>query len=50
MIFQTSDASVGWDGTIDGEPAEIGTYVFQLLADLQNGNTVTRQGSVSLIR
>jgi hypothetical protein len=41
---------VGWDGTIDGEPAEIGTYVFQLLADLQNGNTVTRQGSVSLIR
>jgi gliding motility-associated-like protein len=50
LIFETNDLNGGWDGNIQGVPAPVGTYVYVLLADLQNGDKVTQQGNVTLLR
>ena len=31
MIFMSTDREDSWDGTIDGKPAEVGTYVYLLV-------------------
>ncbi|MCS6990878.1 MAG: choice-of-anchor L domain-containing protein [Chitinophagales bacterium] len=49
-LFFTSDPDEGWNGTIDGKPAEIGTYVYVVEARDGNGNNVLRKGSFTLLR
>lgn len=58
LIFETE--SVGeeqsWDGSVDGQPAHQGVYMYQLQAVLhpinkpEKVNRVQRQGSIVLIR
>lgn len=50
LIFQTNDLSGGWDGNINGAQAEVGTYVYMIQAQLQNGEVVNAQGNVTLLR
>ncbi|MFB6257163.1 MAG: choice-of-anchor L domain-containing protein [Flavobacteriales bacterium] len=50
MIFETKELKKGWDGTVDGDPAPTGTYVYKLTAKGRNGSVKTVQGHVSLIR
>ncbi len=50
LLFETTDTNGGWNGYVKGENAEVGTYVFVLQADLLNGNTVSKQGNVTLLR
>ncbi len=50
LIFQTNDINGGWDGNIKDAQAEVGTYVYLIQAQLQNGDTITRQGNVTLLR
>ncbi len=50
LMFQTTDLSVGWDGTYKGVPQEMEVYVYTLDAVLVNGEEVSRKGNITLIR
>lgn len=54
QIFSTNDFEEGWDGTIDGEPALEGTYVWVIKFDVGDENnelhTKTQKGTVLLLR
>ena len=41
---------VGWDGTVNGMPAPVGTYFYVVRLENLQGERVFRQGDVSLIR
>lgn len=41
---------VGWDGTFLSKPAEIGVYVFLIIMEQQNGETLSLSGDVMLLR
>lgn len=45
-----ANAFAGWDGTINGEPAEIDTYFYQLEFVEANGNVVNQKGDFTLVR
>lgn len=49
-VFQTEDANVFWDGTINGQNASIGTYGYALEYNLNSGQTVTKTGNITLVR
>ncbi len=44
------DMENGWDGTIKGEPAEVGTYVYYAKSYMINDFVVEKQGNVTLLR
>jgi gliding motility-associated-like protein len=50
IVFQTSDISKGWDGTLKGVDQPTGTYVWIIKAIDYKGNTLFRKGTVTLIR
>lgn len=50
MLFSTTQDGQGWDGTYSGNPQPAGTYVFIAQAVDYTGKTVTKKGSVVLIR
>jgi gliding motility-associated-like protein len=49
-VFETSDASIGWDGYLRGEKANVAVYVYTVDATRIDGVQVQKQGNVSLIR
>jgi gliding motility-associated-like protein len=49
-VFETKDPNHGWDGTINGKPAETGVYVYHVNAVLHDGLVVSRHGDVTLVR
>jgi len=51
-IFQTNDATVGWDGLIKGTNnlAETGTYLYMVKMHDGEGNEIIRRGFVSLLK
>ncbi len=51
MVFETSDITDGWDGTFNGKPQPMGTYVYyvQYLKEGQATSTIAK-GNVTLIR
>ncbi len=50
MIYTTSEAGKGWDGTINGTPQPSGTFVYTAEGVDYLGNTLVRKGTVVLIR
>lgn len=50
VIFQTADASIGWDGTFKGEDQPIGVYVWTVRATTSDGAEHELSGDTSLIR
>jgi hypothetical protein len=42
--------SAGWDGSISGNEAPVGTYLYVISAKGLNGNKITKRGLVQLIR
>lgn len=50
LIFQTTDPSRGWDGTIGGQPQPAGTYVFTAQGEDYRGRSIFRKGTTVLIR
>lgn len=50
LVFETHDATQGWDGTLAGKPAEVATYVYELKATCTNGFETEKSGNVTLIR
>ncbi len=50
LIFETIDMTRGWDGTINGIPSPMSTYVWVISAIDTYGNDIVKKGSVTLIR
>ncbi len=50
VVFETNVMNKGWDGTFEGNPAEMGTYVYVVEATSDTGSTETRQGNIILVR
>jgi large repetitive protein len=49
-IFESQNINTGWDGKYKGVMQPNGTYVYSLKATLSDGTTVTRSGSISIVR
>lgn len=49
-VFETRDIQVGWDGTIDGRPADPGVFVYHLTVRCADGQDYFTKGNVTLIR
>ena len=50
VIFQTNSIEKGWDGTFNGHPQDMGTYVYEITVAHPDGTRKTYKGSVTLIR
>jgi gliding motility-associated-like protein len=42
-IFFTTDASIGWDGSFDGNPCEQGAYVYYIVGSDNQGPSIQRE-------
>lgn len=49
-MFETTDPTVGWDGTFHGDMMIPGVYVFQVTVYYLDGQTGYKKGSVTLIK
>lgn len=50
QVFGTTDPEACWDGTYDGQPLDPAVFVYHLTAALNNGESVERQGNITLMR
>ena len=46
----TSNIFNGWDGFVDGKPAENGNYIFQVEAISRNDIKIAKTGPLTLIK
>lgn len=49
-VFETGDINNGWDGTYNGKPANMGTYIWYLTATTIDGASIEKNGNVTLVR
>jgi gliding motility-associated-like protein len=49
-VFNTADASIGWDGTFKGKPQPSEAYIWVIEGVDGKGETVKKTGTISLIR
>lgn len=51
LVFETADWTRRWDGTVKGQPADVGTYVWMLQYTIKDtGQKVFRKGTATLLR
>ena len=50
VVFETTDKSMGWDGTQNGKPVQSGVYAYKFSATDSKGNAVVKSGNISVIR
>ncbi len=50
LLFESRDATKGWDGTFNGKLCQQDVYMYKLTAKFENGENVVRVGDVNLIR
>ena len=50
MIFESDDVQKQWDGTHNGEKAELGVYVYKITAKGPKSYLVKKEGSVTLVQ
>jgi gliding motility-associated-like protein len=50
IIFETQDISRGWDGTLGGQPAPPGVYLYYLSYITPSGEKKSITGTVTLIK
>lgn len=39
-----------WDGTMNGKPLDVGTYIYRVLFQCSNGSQIERKGTIDLVR
>jgi gliding motility-associated-like protein len=49
-VFETADERVGWDGTLNGKPQDIGTYFYYIKYKCSDGKFYEDKGEVILVR
>ena len=50
LIFSTSTKGQGWDGTLQGNPQDPGTYVWMAAGETYTNELIVRKGYVVLVR
>jgi gliding motility-associated-like protein len=50
LLFESRDATRGWDGSYNGKLCQQDVYMYKLTASFETGETVVRVGDVNLIR
>jgi len=50
VIYSTADKNQGWDGTVNGQPAAAGQYMYQIEVQDLTGQKTVRPGALLLIR
>ena len=50
LVYETDNASKGWNGTFRDVNAAVGVYVYNIKATLADNRTVVRKGNVTLLR
>lgn len=50
IVFNAGSLTDGWDGTINGVPQPLGTYIYYLQGSDYKGDPIIRQGNITLIR
>ncbi|MBK9732098.1 MAG: PKD domain-containing protein [Chitinophagaceae bacterium] len=50
MVYQSSDADASWDGTYEGLPEEMGSYIYSVSIKFDNGVSRVMKGNITLIR
>jgi gliding motility-associated-like protein len=51
LIWENHDITVGWDGTFNGKPVEVGVYTWVInTKDILNDNKYTHNGFVNVMR
>jgi len=50
IVFSSKDPQGSWDGYYGGRPAPIGPYIYVVKVVFTDGKSLTRKGTVSLIR
>jgi gliding motility-associated-like protein len=50
QIFETRNAQSGWDGNYNGHPQQTGVYVYLIQVVFSDNSSITRKGTVNLIR
>jgi gliding motility-associated-like protein len=49
-LFESKELNKGWDGNYLGQPMNSGTYVYYATGETSDGRTLTKKGSVTLLR
>ncbi|MEY4110709.1 MAG: hypothetical protein RLZZ46_1064 [Bacteroidota bacterium] len=49
-VFYSNDLKIGWDGTINGKPAQSGVYQWSLELNFGNESSIQEKGNVTLSR
>jgi len=49
-VFESENPANGWDGTYNGKPMNMATYVWTLKATLRDGTSIKKHGDVTLVR
>jgi gliding motility-associated-like protein len=49
-VYDSTDITRGWDGTIGGRPASIGAYFYVIEAKGTDGRVIKKQGDINLVR
>ncbi|SDR98220.1 gliding motility-associated C-terminal domain-containing protein [Mucilaginibacter mallensis] len=50
MLFKSTSQSVGWDGTYKGTKQPVGVYVYYVQAVMNDGQQVTKKGTITLLK
>lgn len=50
MVFNTTDESVGWDGTFKGKAQEVDAYMYILKGRCTDGQDIFYKGNITLLR
>ena len=50
LVFQTKEPGQGWDGTINGRPQPIGSFIWMAEAIDYQGKLLFRKGTVTILR
>ncbi len=50
LVYQSTNINDGWDGSYKNHPMNAGDYMYYLQATLNDGTSISRRGSVLLIR
>lgn len=50
LIFESNDINIGWNGTINGKPAQQDVYVFKVKGIFEDNTTFEKVGDLTLLR
>lgn len=50
LVFSTDDSDIGWDGRINGQLQKPDTYVYTLVLEVSDDETISEKGTIQLVR